>query len=72
MIFSGNFRFFLDLTQEKAARQLGISPDTLEQFLRAKKLVKKSKKNLQLVKKASNIFGVRKLTETTKEVKLKW
>ena len=37
-----------------------------------KKLVKKSKKDLQLVKKASNIFCVRKLAKTTKEVKLKW
>lgn len=37
-----------------------------------KKLVKKSKRSLQLVKKASNIFGVRKLAETTKEVKLNW
>ena len=37
-----------------------------------KKLVKKSKKSLRLVKKASNIFGVRKLAKTTKEVKLIW
>lgn len=37
-----------------------------------KKLVKKSKKCLQLVKKASNIFGVSKLAKATKEVKLNW
>jgi predicted DNA-binding protein (UPF0251 family) len=51
LIFSGNFRFFLDLTQEKAARQLGISPDTLEQFLRAKKTSKKVKKKLAISQK---------------------